>query len=460
MRRNLRKTWTVIGIAFLVLSLALARIQLLQRETLARHHFNRYTMAKEAAVQRGEIFDRHGQPLAVWQGEGQRHYPLGAAGSHPVGYYSRTLGAAGVEHWFAGTLLGQEGSLRFKNAWQRLAGRKGQGYSIQLTIDAGLQELAYRLLQGRRGALVALDPGTGEILALVSSPGFNPDTVDTDWEVYTQDQNNPLFNRAVAGTYPPGSTFKLVVAAAALETNPDVKDREFYCPGYIDIEGRRLTCARAHEQLDLTEAIAYSCNVVFAQLGLELGEEILRDKVRVLGFEQPLLEPVPVKPSSLGASPMSANGLAEAAIGQGQVLVTPLQMALLTGAIANDGVLVSPSLLKGKAAGGQEFSNIRALPGEVRVMNREAAAYLQQAMVGTVSFGTGWQAQLSGIEVAGKTGSAENPHGQAHAWFVGFAPAGQPRIAVAVVVENAGSGGGNGGPIVKELINYFLTRGQ
>lgn len=458
MRHNLRKIWTVIAIAFLVLLLALARVQLLQREELARHPFNRYVMAKETAIRRGEIFDRYGQPLAVWEEDGQRHYPLGAAGSHPLGYYSRTLGAAGVESWYAGTLLGQEGSLRIKNAWQRLAGQKGEGYNIQLTIDAGLQEWGYRLLRGRRGAIAALDPVTGEILALVSSPGFNPETIESDWEKYASDENNPLFNRAVAGTYPPGSTFKLVVAAAALERDPVLKFRQFYCPGYIDIEGRRLTCSKAHEELDLMEAIAYSCNVVFAQLGLEIGEEALRQQARIFGFEQGLLENVPVKSSSLGASPMSANGLAETAIGQGQVLVTPLQMAVLTGAIANDGVLVSPSLLKGRAVKGKDFTVLNDRPVEVRVMNWETAAYLEQAMVGTVAYGTGWQAQLSGVQVAGKTGSAENPHGPAHAWFVAFAPAEEPRIAVAVVVENAGSGGGNGGPIVKEMINYFLTR--
>lgn len=457
MGHNLRRIFRVIGIAFLVLLLALVRIQLLQREELARHPFNRYAQAKESAVRRGEIFDRQGQPLAIWQEDGKRHYPLGAAGGHPVGYYSRILGAAGAESWFATTLLGQEGSLRVRNAWLELAGRKGQGYQVQLTLEAGLQELGYRLLQGRKGAVVALDPLTGEILALVSSPGFDPETIEQDWDKYAGDGNSPLFNRAVAGTYPPGSTFKLVVAAAVLEADPGLKDRQFYCPGYIDIEGRRLTCSRAHEQVDLTQAIAYSCNVVFAQLGLETGEEALRQQARAFGFEQALLENVPVKPSSLGHSPMTANGLAETAIGQGQVLVTPLQMAVLAGAIANDGVLVAPSLLRGRATGDMDFSLLNTRPGATRVMSRETAAFLQQAMVGTVAYGTGWQAQLSGVEVAGKTGSAENPHGPAHAWFVGFAPAGEPRIAVAVVVENAGAGGGTGGPIVKEMINYFLS---
>lgn len=460
MRHNLRRIWTVIGIAFLVVFLALGRIQILQREELASHHFNRYVLAKESRIVRGEVFDRDGQPLAIWQGEGKRHYPIGPAGSHPIGYYSRTLGTSGVENWFSTTLLGQEGSLKIKNTWQRLAGKQGQGYNIQLTIDAGLQELGYRLLNGRRGAIAALDPASGEILALVSSPGFNPETVETDWDNYSQDDNKPLFNRAIVGTYPPGSTFKLAVAAAALEKNPVLKEQQFYCPGYIDIEGRRLTCIKVHEELDLLQAIAYSCNVVFAQLGLEIGEELLRNQSQAFGFEQSLLEDVPVKQSSLGATPMTPNGLAESAIGQGQVLVTPLQMALITGAIANDGVLVSPSLLKGRAIMEQDFSPVNYPQKEVRIMSRETAEYLQQAMVGTVAFGTGWQAQLPGIEVAGKTGSAENPHGQAHAWFVGFAPAKEPRIAIAVVVENAGSGGGNGGPIVKEMINYYLTKVQ
>jgi len=234
-------------------------------------------------------------------------------------------------------------------------------------------------------------------------------------------------------------------------------ERQFECPGYIQLEGRQLACYQAHGQLSFVDGIAVSCNVVFAQLGFEIGEEQLRRQAGAFGFDQGLLAGIPVKHSSLGDEPLTVNGLAESAIGQGKVLATPLQMALVTAAIANDGLLAEPYLLRSRSVSGATFSAPAPVLSSTRVLTRSTAQVLKEAMVGVVNYGTGRQARINGIQVGGKTGSAENPHGQAHAWFVAFAPAEAPEIAVAVVVENAGSGGGNGGPIVRELISYYLS---
>lgn len=458
MRTNLLRVRLAIVLCFVIVLVALGRIQLVERSELVRHPANRYTIAKENRIKRGEIFDRNRVPLAVWTEEGIRYYSLGSAGGHPIGYSSSKLGSSGVEAWFSSSLLGEEGSLGIKNFWQRLAGEQETGYNIQLTIDANLQEYGYSLLGGHRGALVAIRPKTGEILALISSPGFDPNDLSRKWDDYTGNPDNILFNRAISGTYPPGSTFKLIVGAAALEIDPELLNREFDCPGYIQLEGRQLTCHKAHGRINFMDGIAYSCNVVFVQLGLEIGESRLRKQAEAFGFEGAVLEGVPVKKSSLGDSPLTVNGLGETAIGQGKVLATPLQMAMVTAAIANEGISAEPVLMLGRALPGEDFPSRRPHGAtQTRIMSRETAEILKEAMVGTVTYGTGWQAQIAGTKVGGKTGSAENPHGQAHAWFVGFAPADSPEIAVAVILENAGSGGGRGGPIVRDLISYYLS---
>lgn len=456
MRTNLYRVGIVIGIGFLIILLALGRLQLVQRDKLVDHPKNRYVIAKQSNIIRGGIYDRQGKALAIWHEDGSRYYPLGAAGSHLIGYNSRNLGTAGSEDWFSEQLLGQDGTLQFKNFWQRLAGRPERGYNIQLTIDSGLQQLGYDLLRGKKGAIVALDPRNGEILALISSPGFELKNLGENWDTYTKDQSKPLFNRAISGTYPPGSVFKLLVGAAALEADPQNINRIFYCPGYIEVEGRRLTCPKVHEELSFQEGIAFSCNTVFTELALELGEDRIRKQTEKLGFDQKISIGIPIKTSSFGAAPMSLNALVESAIGQGQVLTTPFQMALVTAAIANNGLLVEPYLLKGRGLPEQDFV-IFNKTSRTRVFKTGTAQALKEAMAATVAYGTGWQAQLGETDVAGKTGSAENPHGKAHAWFVGFAPVETPQLVVAVIVENGGSGGGQGAPIVREMLDYFLT---
>ena len=247
-----------------------------------------------------------------------RQYPLGIQAAHLLGYFSETRGSAGAENWFQADLLGQTGILRAWNLFQSLAGKSQVGYDLQLTVDARLQKTGYQLLKGRKGALVVLDPRTGEILALISSPGFDPGKIETDWDVYSTSDDLPLFNRALQGAYPPGSIFKLLTYAAAVEANPAILGRRFHCPGFLNIEGRRLNCIASPGDISLKEGLALSCNVVFAQLAMELGESRLRDQAEAVGINKRIPADFPVKTSSFGPEgEMSANILAETGIGRG-----------------------------------------------------------------------------------------------------------------------------------------------
>ncbi|MFA5536212.1 MAG: penicillin-binding transpeptidase domain-containing protein [Bacillota bacterium] len=456
MNSNLKKVQTVIFICFLAIILALGYWQILKGSSLRLHPRNRYEAAIQDSIVRGGIYDRNKLPLAINDDGGNRLYPIGAPASNLIGYHSKTLGGAGVELWFNQLLSGQGGFLGLSNSWQRLAGTSGKGYNLQLTIDAELQKLGYNLLGGRKGAVVAIDPSNGELLSVISSPGYEMEDLEANWSNYTGDTNKPLFNRALSGAYPPGSTFKLVVGAAALDLNLNYQQKEFYCPGYVEVDGRYLSCSKEHGKIDLIEGLALSCNVVFAELGLALGGELLREMAQSFGHFDSPGEGFPAKYFSLGTPPFSKNALAETAIGQGQVLASPLQMALVAATIGNNGVWVEPILLKAAGSIREEFEPLAKVPIKRQIMRTDTAQILKEGMLAAVEWGTGWPVKLSGVKVAGKTGSAENPHGRAHAWFVAFAPVDKPQIAIAVIVENAGTGGGQAAPIAREMIKFHL----
>lgn len=445
---------------FLVLAAQITYWQFFRAEALAAHPRNPRTLLLEEELRRGGIFDRGGEILAISKsGEAgwYRYYPLGEASVPVTGYSHPRYGRAGMEEAANGELLALDSRGRAKNFIYRLAGRPGSGYDIQLTIAASLQELAMDLLAGHRGAIVVLQPVTGEVLALASQPAFDPNDISTNWDKLVADSASPLLNRAVQGLYPPGSTFKIVTAAAALEVDPAYANRQYYCPGYLEIEGRRLNCGRPHGQVDLAGALQVSCNVTFAQIALEIGGEALSAAGERFGFGRPVPMDLPVSASQLppGAE-LRDNELAESAIGQGRVLVTPLHLALITASVANNGEMPSPYLLaEVRDASRVVRSNSPRPLG--RVMSAGTARVLQEDLQRAVASGTGRAAAISGVAVAGKTGSAENPHGAPHAWFTGFAPADAPQVVVTVIVENGGSGGEVAAPIARRLLEAALT---
>ena len=342
-------------------------------------------------------------------------------------------------------------------------GIKGtRGNDLYLTIDNRLQQRAWALLSPYTGAAVVLNPQTGEILALVSTPSFDPNqqSLESQWDKTSTDPGRPLLDRATQGLYPPGSTMKIVTASIGLAKDPGLPEETYDCTGEITIQGRVLHCWGVHGVVDLDSALAVSCDTYFAHLGLSIGAQDFTKGLESFGWGDPLTFDLPVSQVPLyQESLQDPNGLADSAIGQGRILATPLYMALVAGAIGNGGVMMQPYLvqqIRDPDRGVVWTAKPRVLR---RVTSPQVADQVKQAMVGVVNSGTGTVAYIPGLEVAGKTGSAENPGGAPHSWFVAFAPASNPQVAVCVMVEHGGEGSQVAAPIARQLIQLALTQG-
>ncbi|HHW14200.1 MAG TPA: hypothetical protein GXX28_04605, partial [Firmicutes bacterium] len=331
---------------------------------------------------------------------------------------------------------------------------------LRTTIRGGVQRAAEEAMAGRRGAVVALDPQTGAVLALVSVPGFRPDRVDEEWKSLRTRPDSPLLNRAVAGLYPPGSAFKPVVVLAALEAGAVRRDEVFVCRGRRTVRGQTISDfgGAVHGQLDLAQALAVSCNYVFSGLAMRLSPEGLARRTAAWGLWEPAglgLAEARGRFPELPAGDRTA--LAEVGIGQGSLLVTPFALARFAALLATGGRMVEPYLVEGLAVPGGPEVRLAPFPGpRPAAAAPGAVAAVNRLLAEAVARGTGWRASVAGVRVAGKTGSAENPHGPAHAWFMGFAPAEAPRVAVAVVVENGGLGGRVAAPVARRVIEAAL----
>lgn len=447
---------------FLSLLGYLTYFQVYERQKLIESSYNRRLWEQEESITRGTIYDVKGRVLAKTveeNGVKKRIYPEGEAFGPLLGYSSRKLGRANLEQALNGELLGISQQDPMMVLRQKVLG-VSRGNDVYLTIDSELQKKAYNLFRGRRGALVALDPNTGAVLAMVSSPGYDSTAVEQKWDILSKDEESPLINRAVQGLYPPGSTFKIVTLAAALENIPDIEDKIYETPGYVEVSGRVIRDYEGFKpgKYDVKRALSMSSNSVFVKIGLEVGKERLFNKAEDFGFNEEIPFELPAAVSRFPRfSLMSDNvELAEASIGQGRILATPLQMAQVVSAVANGGRIMQPYIVQKVVTPLGEVKDFSRPVLLKEVIDVVTANKIRQYMVDVVENGTGKSARIRGIPVAGKTGSAENPHGKPHAWFVGFAPAYDPKIAVAVVVENAGSGGGNAGPIAREVMLHYL----
>ncbi len=429
------------------------------RVTEVQRIYDRRTWNDEVRIRKGTIWDRYRDKdnrlaYSIEAGKGHaRKYPLGAAACHIVGYSDLRRKAAGMEAVYGEFLLGKEG--RNIPSWSNVVMNKlwrdtYQGQDLVTTIDGDLQRIAFEALDGRKGAVVVVEPATGDVLALVSAPGFDPEEVkhNGDWiALLSRKADAPLFNRALAGRYPPGSIFKVLVAAAALEAGWDGTircDPSGFTPhgskrAVQDFEAHRTGGWKGHGRIDLTEAMTKSSNSFFASLGTELGEYNLRRSAGNFGMNGsvrwnsrfPLMEYVFSPASSyFPEKDLNPVDLAWSSIGQGEILMTPFQAAQIAAAIANNGVMMEPKL---------ELS-IAPRP-EGKIVSSAVARRLQEMLRKVVAEGTGTRANLSGIEAAGKTGTAEIGREPPHSWFIGFAPAENAALALAVLVENGGLGG-------------------
>lgn len=413
----------------------------------------------------GTVYDRHHRILidtvpGTGEAEGQvRRYPLGESAAHLTGYSSTRYGLAGIEAGMSTVLAGGEGPQPLNRLRALFTGNELEGNSIRLTVDAAMQQKAWSLLNGRKGAIVAIDPRSGDILTMASSPSFDPNQIEANMEVLLHDQNSPLLNRASQGAYAPGSVFKIITLAAALEKNSSLTQKRYSCPGYIIVDGFKLNCTQVHGELDLERAFILSCNTTFASLGLEAGAKALGGKAREFGFDTGCDLPFDYYPGSLGGTNLKSAGptdLASAAIGQGSVTANPMQIALAACAVANQGIIMQPRLVEEIMDPNGHVVHTAQSQKWLTAVQPGTADRIKGYMVKTVQFGTGSKASISGVRVAGKTGTAENAGKEPHAWFVGFAPAEEPRVVVAVIIENGGSGGLVAAPIAREIMNQAL----
>lgn len=413
---------------------------------------------------RGVIRDRRGVVLAEddAQDATRRVYPLGAATCHVVGYLDPTYGMTGIEaadHPYLEGYSTASAGERERFGRNLVQHETLRGNDLTLTVDVRLQQEATRLLAGKRGAVVVLDPRTGDVLALASAPAFDPNRLTPD--IFAAgDEESPLLNRALQGQYPPGSTFKIVVAALALERGIDLL---FDCPGqgYVPVAGarpirdheyydasRRGRAWEGHGRIGLARALARSSNVYFAQLGVHLGPEALQEQAGRFLFNQSYTlydgssRAIRYKTGSFPDLKATDRGAAaQLAIGQGRLLASPMGMALATAAIANQGRIMKPRL------------DARTAPELLTGCTTPAAALrLRALMRGVVTDGTGRGADLPGLDVAGKTGTAETPRGDDHAWFVCMAPAARPVLVISVLVEHGGYGAAAALPVASGLL--------
>lgn len=463
MQRQIRIVGLGLLLGFIAIFAMLNYVQFFEAETIAGNRANRRALYAEYAIRRGDIVTEDQVTVARSEATKDqlkylREYPGGSLFAHATGYYSHIYGTDQIERSFDDFLLGEAGEISMQEIEDHLFGGEKQGDNVILTINSKLQEAARSALGDRRGAVVAMDPRSGEVLALWSNPSYDPgplashETKDARQAWNALDPTtatSPLINLATLRRYPPGSTMKVVAAAAALE-NGDNPDTTYPDPVALDLpltdetlqNFTRTACAGGGE-IDLFTALEISCDTTFGMIGLERHDEI-KEVAEAIGFNDTLEFDVRTSASVYPEiDDDNAPFRAFAAIGQGNTDATPVQMALVAATVANGGEVPRPRLVKEivDRSGG----SVRRFEPETtaEAMSTETARELTEMMVAVVASGTGTAAQMEGVEVAGKTGTSQTGReGEApHTWFISFAPANDPQIAIAVIVENGGTAG-------------------
>ncbi|MBD2760597.1 penicillin-binding protein 2 [Yimella sp. cx-573] len=482
MNTPIRRLSVVVMAMFAALLIASTMIQFVQAKEYNDKPGNRRTLLASYAKERGSILVE-GNAVATstptdndfkWL----RTYPKGTQYAAATGYFSFTYGTSGVERGYNDMLSGSSDKLFYRQLPDILTGKQPQGASVELTLRAKVQDAARKALGNQRGAVVALDPKTGAILAMVTSPTYDPNqlashnlnAVQANWKRLLAAPGQPLVNRTISGNlYPPGSTFKLVTAAAALSSGKYQPDSELEGPAALKLPGvtkplpniTGQSCG-PDDKVSMKDALKISCNTAFASLGMDLGQDTVREQAVKFGFGQQLTIPMTVTPSRF-PSDLGQAQLAQSAIGQYDVRVTPLQVAMISAAIANGGKVMRPYLVQNVKDKSLDVISSTDPSQLSTPISGDVANQLKDMMKTVVDSGTGRLAQIPNVEVAGKTGTAETAPGvNADVWFTGFAPVNDPKIAVAVVVENGGtagqeaSGGSVAAPIARQVMEAVV----
>lgn len=485
MTKELRRLTVVMLFMFLSLFAATSWIQVVDADALGENPNNTRSLMDSYEIQRGSIIV-DGSPIAYSvpaedEFAFQRVYTDSAMWAPVTGYFNPALQSTTGLEKAMNTDLSGTGSNAFLAEIERIiSGQPQRGFSVELSLDAAAQRAAYDALNGLEGAVVAIEPSTGRILAMVSTPGYDANLIashsgaqaDAAYEALRADPANPLYNRAIAGNLnPPGSTFKVLVAAAAYATGEWTPESTLPNPASYTLPGTTTSISNAWggpcgggDTVTISEAIRLSCNIPMAELAAQLGDATILEYAEKFGFNQSFETPLESTPSSYPRALDDAQ-TALTGYGQGQVTATPLQMAMVSAGLANDGVVMNPRMVDSVI--GNDLSTIREYENTEfgRAVEADVANDVTSSMVASVSNGAAQGARIDGIDVAGKTGTAENGSSNPYTlWFTGFAPADNPQIAVAVVVEDGGGKGQNGSgdslaaPIAKKVIEAVLNR--
>jgi peptidoglycan glycosyltransferase len=408
--------------------------------------------AMEKQVRRGGIYDRSGELIANTPILGAPRQLYDSSFLYSVGYHRPHLGETGIELRYTRELGGRDASANLVAVVSSVRGETAVGADVITTLDVHWQMAAVRALRGRKGAVIVLDPDTGAIMALVSKPGFDLETLEKNGQAILNNPEAPLLNRATAGQYPPGSLFKLIVASAAIRNHQE--GRIFECKGKTVVDGKTIRDAggEVHGKIGIADALKHSCNSYFIQLGLALGPAKLRSEARRWGLGSSVDLPVPVAKGNVPGRRLSPASIGSFAIGQGELLATPLQMARAFGVVAADGWLRPVHMVKSiryPLVGGEW----PVYPGQsYRVISKETAEVIKDWLTTAVNSGTGSRAYIRDLHIAGKTGTAETGKGVSHAWFGAFAEHHGEKRVVLVLVEHGGSGGRVAAPIAREIL--------
>ncbi len=485
MNRQIRVLGVALMLLFVALFVQINYLQIFEADALNNHPANTRAIVRDFSRERGVIQTSDGAVLAKSvpvddEFERLRQYPEGPLFAHITGYFSFNYGGEGVERTYNDDLVGRDENFDVKNLADLLVRRQRTG-DVTLTLSKRLQQVATEQLGERKGAVVALDPTTGAILAMADYPSYDPNVlsghrqsdVKAAWDALNADPNRPLLSRAFRERYFPGSSFKVVTAATALGTGAATTSTPVF-PVLSELPlpdsgGQTLkNFGGASCGGPLPEVLRVSCNTAFAQLGMDLGADRLSAGAGAFGFRQvpPLDLPFAAASNFPEASAFARDrpGLAKSAIGQQDVQATPLQMAMVAGAIANNGVIMTPHVMaEVRNTEGEVVESYQPKPW-LQAASPEVAATMRDLMVRVVQAGTGTAAQIPGIQVAGKTGTAQTGLDTNHVWFVSFAPANEPKIAVAVMLENLpvaseATGGGLAAPIARAVIQAALNVG-
>ena len=466
LNKDIYKVSAVFALIFLALCIYIIYFVVVKSGTVINNSYNKRSAVLSETTLRGSIISADGEVLAYTEtdsdGNEERVYPYGSIFAHVVGFTDN--GGLGLESSYNYYLLTSHSGL-FSQIYNEFLGEKVSGDNIITTLDTELQTYVYNALGDNEGAVIVMDPETGDILAMVSAPTFDPNTISQDWDEISADEDSSvLYNRATQSALTPGSTFKIFTLLEYYrENNGDVSSYSFECSGSITYDSNTLSCSdkKQHGSVDAVSSFAYSCNSSFANIGLSLNLDEFRENNEALLFNSELPLDISYSKSSFTLDSSSSSFMVmQTAIGQGETTMTPIHLALITCAIANDGILMTPRLVSEIQTSAGRTVKTFAVSEYSRLLTSDEASFLKEAMRMVVTDGTASVLNTSSYTAYGKTGTADTSSledsNYTHSWFTGFAESDGETVVVCVMIENSEEAGITGKDIAKKVFDFYF----